>query len=547
MSDKKELKLNEITTILTDVAGTTTSLKFVEETLFPYVVKNGEEFLKNNWDDENLKNIISEFNEKDLDATKTSNLLKQFTKEKSKNQAFKKLQALIIEQGYVKGDFKGHVFSDVNDFLKNVAQKKVAVYSSGDINSQKLLFKHSEHGDISTFISNYFDLSVGNKNESESYIKISKELNEEPAHILFLTDDIEEAKAAQEAKLVTALVVRDGDAPAECEIPVIKSFSDVSFADVCKRKLGDVVEEPPKKLAKTDENKEADEISEKKEENSMDVDEVKTQDKEKTEEVDVKTEEKMETESAKTEENKPEEQKTQEKEVMTLSKSFTENHSQTTITIAANEKKTDDEIKEKISSEENEDIPSKVTENGENKEEESEADKEVVKSDDVEEVKKTVEETKVEEEVVQKNDEENKESKDEVEESKENIEKKSDNEVCDKKEIENGKTEDVVVNNEKVDENVENENKPEAVEKKEKIENSEKEVKIENGDKDKKIENTEMENAEKENKIDLANGLENGKTNGDNTKETEKSEEILDIKTKTAEEKIEAAPVSVEA
>lgn len=83
------------------------------------------------------------------------------------------------------------VFKDVPKFLASwSATKQIAIFSSGSVESQQLLFKNSTEGDLTPYIKKFFDLSVGSKTDSETYKKIAKELEITPAHLLFFTDDL---------------------------------------------------------------------------------------------------------------------------------------------------------------------------------------------------------------------------------------------------------------------------------------------------------------------------------------------------------------------
>jgi len=56
--------------------------------------------------------------------------------------------------------------------------------------AQKLLFGHTNDGDLLTFIKEHFDTTSGPKTKDESYSLIAKNLNESPSSILFVTDNV---------------------------------------------------------------------------------------------------------------------------------------------------------------------------------------------------------------------------------------------------------------------------------------------------------------------------------------------------------------------
>lgn len=65
---------------------------------------------------------------------------------------------------------------------------RIAVYSSGSVAAQKLIFQHSIAGDLLPLLSDHFDTHVGHKQQTESYTRIAELLEVEPQHVLFLTD-----------------------------------------------------------------------------------------------------------------------------------------------------------------------------------------------------------------------------------------------------------------------------------------------------------------------------------------------------------------------
>ncbi|XP_044745633.1 enolase-phosphatase E1-like isoform X2 [Coccinella septempunctata] len=248
MSETKKcistLDMEKISAILLDVAGTTTAISFVKETLYPYIIKNAEEFLKNSWETEEVKKSIEQFEEKDLDVTKAAEVVKNLTEKDDSNKGLKTIQGLLLKKGYDSGELKGHIFDDVPKFFDSwSATKKFALFSSGSVESQQLLFKNTSEGDLTSHIKKFFDLALGSKTDSETYKKIAKELEVAPVDILFLTDDVKEAEAAKSADVNVVLVEREGNAPISEEsrtnFTVVSSFAEVS-AEKMKRKIVEV-------------------------------------------------------------------------------------------------------------------------------------------------------------------------------------------------------------------------------------------------------------------------------------------------------------------
>ena len=133
-----------------------------------------------------------------------------------KSTALKSLQGKIWKAGFESGELKGTLFGDVPAALERWAQRgRVAIYSSGSVEAQRLVFRYSTFGDMTGFIANYFDTRVGPKQASASYAAIAEAMKVEPDEVVFLSDVVGELDAAREAGCGTRLVVREGNAPVE--------------------------------------------------------------------------------------------------------------------------------------------------------------------------------------------------------------------------------------------------------------------------------------------------------------------------------------------
>jgi 2,3-diketo-5-methylthio-1-phosphopentane phosphatase len=133
-----------------------------------------------------------------------------------KSTALKSLQGKIWKRGFESGELKGTLFDDVPEALRRwSAGARVAIYSSGSVEAQKLLFRYSNFGDLTPLIAGYFDTRTGPKMESASYAAIAAAMKVAPAELLFFSDAVRELDAAREAGCGTRLVVREGNAPVE--------------------------------------------------------------------------------------------------------------------------------------------------------------------------------------------------------------------------------------------------------------------------------------------------------------------------------------------
>ncbi|KAH8340612.1 hypothetical protein KR059_002449 [Drosophila kikkawai] len=216
--------------VLVDIEGTTTSISFVHDVLFPYAKENVNKFLRDSWKSDDTKQIVQDLQQvpqfadykgtlnappAELDAELITGFVRYLIDKDLKVTPMKTLQGLIWAQGYASGELKGHVYEDVPAAFQawRDAGLRIGVYSSGSVAAQKLIFGHSIAGDLMTHLSAYFDTHVGHKQEQQSYENISKSLEVAPEQILFLTDIPGEAAAARSAGLQAILLQRPGNAP----------------------------------------------------------------------------------------------------------------------------------------------------------------------------------------------------------------------------------------------------------------------------------------------------------------------------------------------
>ncbi|WP_414903280.1 acireductone synthase [Sphingomonas flavalba] len=196
-----------IRAILTDIEGTTSSIAFVAETLFPYARARIDSFIAAH--PAETAAVLD-----GIDAE----TLKRWIDEDRKEPALKTLQGMIWAEGYRSGELVGHVYPDAAEALRrwHAAGMVLAVFSSGSVAAQKLIFGHSSAGDLSPLFSGWFDLSTGPKREAASYRAIAAALGFAPAEILFLSDIAAETDAAAAAGFATRLIDREaGDSFAD--------------------------------------------------------------------------------------------------------------------------------------------------------------------------------------------------------------------------------------------------------------------------------------------------------------------------------------------
>jgi enolase-phosphatase E1 len=238
------LQNREMKAILLDIEGTTTPIDFVHKTLFPFAAEKIDGFVSENFASlageivelekeyhADFKNQIYGRDFKANSAESVANYLKFLIEVDRKSTPLKSIQGKIWQKGYEAGELKSEIFADVPKAFERWKSrgKTIAIYSSGSILAQKLLFGFTNVGDLNPFISKYFDTAVGGKMETESYQNIAKELGFPPVEILFISDVLEELDAASEAGFQTILSIREGNGIVRSPINhnAIASFSDL--------------------------------------------------------------------------------------------------------------------------------------------------------------------------------------------------------------------------------------------------------------------------------------------------------------------------------
>ncbi|MFB6350920.1 MAG: acireductone synthase [Bradymonadaceae bacterium] len=221
-----------IRAIVTDIEGTTSSIDFVYDVLFPYAVEALPDYVRAHEQEPEVRaQLDAVAEESGRDRNDIEGLIEQllaWIDEDRKATPLKTLQGMIWQYGYERGDYKGHVYEDAAEHLRQWHEEgfRLYVYSSGSIQAQKLLFGHSEHGDLTPLFSGYFDTRTGGKKEAESYRNILREVGREPQQVLFLSDVEEELEAAEQAGMQTCWVVRNGPLP-DTDRPVARDLGEV--------------------------------------------------------------------------------------------------------------------------------------------------------------------------------------------------------------------------------------------------------------------------------------------------------------------------------
>ena len=205
-------------TILTDIEGTTSSISFVKDVLFPYARRALPAFVAAHGDEPDVRRWL------DAVATELGGVcsddmiveaLQGWIDQDRKHTALKAIQGMVWKAGYGRADFRAHIYADAAAALPawHAAGHRIAVYSSGSVPAQQLFFGHSEAGDLTPLVSAWFDTEVGGKREADSYRRIVAALGVPAGDVVFLSDVVDELDAAREAGLLTVLVDRLDDYP----------------------------------------------------------------------------------------------------------------------------------------------------------------------------------------------------------------------------------------------------------------------------------------------------------------------------------------------
>ena len=225
-----------IKAIVTDIEGTTSSISFVHDVLFPYARQHMAKFICSSVQDGKaspyINDVRMEVGDLDMTLKEVADQLIEWIDQDKKITPLKAIQGLIWEEGYNNGDFKGHVYEDAVSNLKKWHKQGIPlyVYSSGSVRAQKLLFGFTEYGDLNPLFSGNFDTTIGAKMNADSYKAITKQLGLPADEILFLSDIEKELDAASEAGMKTCWLKRDGNIQPNARYLQVGNFDQIDLA-----------------------------------------------------------------------------------------------------------------------------------------------------------------------------------------------------------------------------------------------------------------------------------------------------------------------------
>ncbi len=225
--------------LLLDIEGTTSSIAFVHDVLFPYARRELHAFAAAHWQVPEVRAACRRIAE---DAGITPPAAERPAREQlcatvirlmdqdAKATGLKMLQGLIWRRGYDAGELRAQVYPDVPPALQRwtAAGLDIRIYSSGSVQAQHLFFAHTDHGDLTGLLHGYYDTVTGPKRAADSYRTIVGDMALPPEQVLFLSDVPGELDAAAAAGLHTALVQRPGNHPVDaCDHPIVTSFDQI--------------------------------------------------------------------------------------------------------------------------------------------------------------------------------------------------------------------------------------------------------------------------------------------------------------------------------
>lgn len=228
-----------IQAVVTDVEGTTSSLAFVKEVLFPYARAHLAGYIARHREDPRVARELAAIRSQagsDLSEERLIAILLQWIDEDRKETPLKALQGMIWECGYHAGELQGHIYEDAVRKLRewHAEGLKLFVFSSGSVQAQRLLFGHTLYGDLTPLFTDYFDTRIGAKRDPAAYRRIADRIGHPPATILFLSDTAAELDAAHATGFAVCQLVREPGQQSAGAYPSARNFDEII---VCQNEI----------------------------------------------------------------------------------------------------------------------------------------------------------------------------------------------------------------------------------------------------------------------------------------------------------------------
>lgn len=238
-----------IQTVVLDIEGTTTPITFVYDVLFPFARSALRSYLRDHLDAPELREPLRRLQEewtqdtergaappawhddpRDQRIASIAAYAEWLMDRDRKAIGLKALQGRIWAAGYQDGVLRGEVFPDVPAAFARwrAAGILIAIFSSGSVLAQQMLFRTSTLGDLTGWIGAFFDTSVGPKISPDSYRRIATTLRCPPERMLFISDTAAELEAARAAGWAALMCRRPGHrALPGADFATVEDFSQV--------------------------------------------------------------------------------------------------------------------------------------------------------------------------------------------------------------------------------------------------------------------------------------------------------------------------------
>jgi len=213
-----EASFRDVAHIVVDIEGTTSRSTYVYDVLFPYATARFDRWLTTHADDPAVRQVVDqvgiEIGVADPARDQVVQALTEWVAEDRKVTPLKALQGLIWQEGFDSGELISDFYPDALDALRawHDSGVPISVYSSGSVLAQRNWYAHSPAGDLTPWISGYFDTAnAGPKREASSYRAIAEAIGADPSTLLFCSDVVAELDAAREAGWQVVRVRRPGE------------------------------------------------------------------------------------------------------------------------------------------------------------------------------------------------------------------------------------------------------------------------------------------------------------------------------------------------
>lgn len=234
--------------LLLDIEGTTCPVTFVADVLFPYARREMPAFVHRHATESQVQPLLIEVIRhwrddqnpqasalwmRTMDALKSAeenldgdmnmlngagldhliSYLQLLIDCDQKVTPLKDIQGQIWAGGYKSGKIQAPLFTDVPAALQRWHEAGVAIstYSSGSVEAQKLLYGHSNAGNLLPLFSHWFDTRIGKKQDPQSYKNIAGSIGCPSERVLFISDVKAELDAASTAGMQVLFSSRAGN------------------------------------------------------------------------------------------------------------------------------------------------------------------------------------------------------------------------------------------------------------------------------------------------------------------------------------------------